>query len=369
MRGPAEIAMRTPTKRYVSGIVSRISQFFCVRLKLTAVATPVSRKSAPSPTSDCRMLRTTTFAMVSWSTSATTILGGCGAMAKTRFLMDAAAAVAATAAAVAPAVVAGTAAPDQPHPAPAEGGAIARLQAKIQRLEDEVHAIEAQTEEHTNEADGLEKRLTELTIQTNAAARQRKDGGRKENAQISQALKLLTAQMELMEEEIRFLTDKNERVRSEIAAAADAHRARKLALVRRLDDEQARASGLGADAARLEERCGEVEARLAQAEQDVRARAEERALLQQTVGAVDALCDECRAICTRGPDAGLVQSLAAEADEVRGEIVKLLITAFESPVKFCAASGEAQYKELLRRLTKKKAQIGEARELARVAGR
>jgi len=234
-----------------------------------------------------------------------------------------------------------------------------KLLAKISKLETEIRALEAQTESYTTEGDGLERKLTELTIHASLSAKQRRELGKRENGQIAQALKLLASQMEMLEEEISFLRGKNERMQQEISTLVEEHRARKAGLAQKLEEEQAGAQAHAAEAEKLEKELEAASAELASMKEALDAKNGEKEQLQAALESLGDLCRRCREPAP--PAAPLLQSLLEEVNELRNEAVKILVRGYENPVRFAEGDAREEYLRTLARLARKKAQVAQVR--------
>lgn len=243
--------------------------------------------------------------------------------------------------------------------APGSQNPASKLLAKISKLEAEIRALEAQTEGYTAEGDGLERKLTELTIHASLSAKQRRELGKRENGQIAQALKLLASQMEMLEEEISFLRGKNERLQQEISTLVEDHRARKAGLAQKLEEEQAGAQAHAAEAEKLEKELETAGAELAALKDSLDAKNGEKEQLQAALDSLGELCRRCREPAP--PAAPLLQSLMEEVGELRNDAVKLLVHAYENPVRFAEGEAREEYLRTLARLARKKAQVAQVR--------
>ncbi|TNJ28131.1 hypothetical protein GMRT_15195 [Giardia muris] len=234
---------------------------------------------------------------------------------------------------------------------------------EIAQYEGAIRELVRRRDELLQEGDRAEKQLTALL----KPGTEDSMGDQSEHKYISRTLKLLLRQTDTLENEVAFFDTTNKRLQDEITYLASAHAAQKREIQEELMQEREKANKYADEASTLEEKLAEVNKAIEDLTRYAAEKRREREGIERALREFDGLVKECRFTYQTRPREGLLESLAEEATEIRAELVRLLVTAYEQPLAFLENGNGEQYKTLLARLNRKKNQIALARQQRRTS--
>lgn len=240
-----------------------------------------------------------------------------------------------------------------------------QLAEEIAHYEGAIRELMHRRDELIREGDRAEKQLTDLLKTVPEDPLKERD----EHKYISQTFKILLRQTDTLEEQVEFFDKTNKSLQNEITCLASAHTAQKRQLQEELLAERKKAKEYADEATALEGRLAEINKAIEDLTRYAAEKRREREGIERALRDFDMLVKDCRLTYQAKPRGGLLESLAEEAMEIRSELVRLLVTAYEQPLLFLESGNAEHYKTLLSRLNRKKNQIALVRQQRRGSGR
>ena len=235
----------------------------------------------------------------------------------------------------------------------------------------DLRALIAENERFEQEIAQMEREINGMALQTNHAAEKTIEQLHASNAAkeayeaekattiatLTTALKTMEQQNTAMEASITFTKQRSKRLQDELADLTKDYAARRNQLLNELEQEKQDAEKYSNVARDIEDKIREVELNISSLQGHITARRTEKEALQKVLEQIDILAQDAKKDYSAPYTKGIVDSLKDELIEIRTEIVKFLVEAFEDPGSFTNPEQGKRYRQLLFQLKRKKTQL------------